>query len=51
MGMMKTFLMDVMEQMGKDEIDDEVCERANDIMAHRIDEAYDASRENTIERK
>jgi hypothetical protein len=37
MGMMKAFLMDVMEDMGEDEITQAVLDRANDIVAHRMD--------------
>ena len=44
MGMMKAWLMDIMEEMEEDEITQEVLDRANDIMAHQIDEAIEDRR-------
>lgn len=38
MGAMKRFLMDIMEEMGENEITEAVNQRAIDIMAHKAEE-------------
>lgn len=41
MGLTKRWLERVMEDMGEEEINDEVLQRADDLLAYQIDKAQD----------
>lgn len=48
MGLTKRYLMELMEEMGEEDLTEEVMQRAEDLLAHRIDKIKDERKENLL---